>query len=162
MNAPRETGVALVVSLVALLIVTVIGVVVMGDVITQSGTVRNEQFRQRVFYATASELNANINSVNQNPSSADDVIINSLLDSRASANQYRLSSTPLITPDSTVTADNVEITASRNDLLGCKGESLGKVKVLVGTIQASSRLNDGKLNQGTRSTQRQHFIYCWP
>ncbi|MEM7258659.1 MAG: hypothetical protein AAF404_14875 [Pseudomonadota bacterium] len=160
--AQRQSGVALLVAMVALLILTVIGLVAMGDLLIQSGTVRNEQFRQRVFYAAASEVNANINTVNQNSFNDDDPLVNNLLDNRVGSNQFELIVTPMTTPPTTVQLQDVEITAARNDLMGCMGESVGRVKVLAGSIDASARLDDGRLNQGIRSVQRQRFIYCWP
>lgn len=158
----RQSGVALLVAMVALLILTVIGLVVVGDLLIQSGTIRNEQFRQRVFYAAASEVNATIKVVNENSYNDDDPLINTLLDSRVASNQFELSTSPMTTSPSTVELADVEIAASRNDLLGCMGESIGRVKVLSGAIDATARLDDGKINQGIRSTQRQRFVYCWP
>lgn len=158
----RQAGVALLVALVALVILTVVGLVVMGDLLVQSGTIRNEQFRQRVFYATNSEVNANIRTVNQNSFNDDDPLVIDLLDNRVGSNEFEITVAPITTAPATVLMEDVEISASRNDLLGCMGESVGRVKVLAGTIEASSRLDDGRLNQGIRSVQRQRFIYCWP
>ncbi len=158
----KQRGVALLVAMVALLILTVIGLVAMGDLLVQSGTIRNEQFQQRVFYAVASEVNAQIRVVNDNSYDDDDPLIDSLLDRRVSSNEYELPVTPIAATPATVQMQNVEIKAARNDLLGCSGESIGRVNVLMGTIDASGRLNDGKPNQGIRSTQRQRFVYCWP
>ncbi len=158
----QQDGVALLVAMVALLILTVFGLVTMGELLIQSGTIRNEQFKQRVFYAASSELNANIKTVNQNPSNDDDPLINSLLDNKQGVNLYELSSSPVVTQPSTVQMDNVVMRASRNDLLGCSGETIGRVKVLAGAIDVSARLSDQKRNQGIRSNQRQRFVYCWP
>jgi Tfp pilus assembly protein PilV len=158
----RQNGVALLVAMVALLILTVIGMVTMGDLLIQSGTIRNEQFKQRVFYAASSELNAIIKTVNQNPSVDDDWLIDSLLANQQGSNLYQDSPAPIATHPPTVQVDNAVITASRNDLLGCVGESIGRVKVLAGSIDASARLDDLKRNQGIRSNQRQRFVYCWP
>lgn len=158
----RQTGVALLVALVALLILTVVGLVAAGDLIIQSGTIRNEQFRQRVFYAVASEVSATINVVNQNSVDDDDPLIIDLLDNRVGSTSFQLSSNPITVSPTTVQMDDVEITASRNNLLGCLGESIGRVNVLSGAIEATARLDDGKINRGIRSTQRQRFVYCWP
>lgn len=158
----RQRGVVLLVAMVALLILTAIGLSVMGDLLIQSGTVRNEQLKQRVFYAVASEVNANINTVNRNSFNDDDPLILSLLNNPAGSDLYVLSQPPMASAPVTVLVNDVQFFASKNNLLGCMGESIGKVKVLSGTIEASGRLNDDKLNKGTRSKQRQRFIYCWP
>lgn len=157
-----QSGVTLLVTMVALLILTIIGMVSMGDLLVQSGTVRNEQFRQRIFYAVSSEVNANIRTVNQNSFNDDDPLIVSLLDNRVAGNQFELTSAPMTAAPATVQMQDVVITASRNDLLGCMGESVGRVRVLAGWIDASGRLDDGKPNQGIRSNQRQRFVYCYP
>lgn len=162
MQRERQSGVALLVAMVALLILTVVGLVTMGELLVQSGTIRNEQFRQRVFYAASSELNANIKTVNQNPSINNDPIIDTLLANQQGSNLYEVSSSPVVSQPATVLMDNVVIRASRNDLLGCVGESIGRVKVLAGAIDVSARLDDQKRNQGIRSNQRQRFVYCWP
>ena len=62
----HQKGAALVIAMVALIVLIVLGMATMGDLLTQSSTIRNEQFRQKVFYATSSELNAIISEVNAN------------------------------------------------------------------------------------------------
>ena len=158
----HQDGVALLVAMVALLILTVFGMATMGELLVQSGTIRNEQFKQRVFYAAANELNANIKTVNQNPSIDDDPLIDTLLANKQGVNLYEVSSAPVVTQPTTVQMDNVVIRASRNDLLGCSGETIGRVKVLAGAMDVSAKLSDQKRNQGIRSNQRQRFVYCWP
>lgn len=163
MGIQNQKGVALVVALVALIILTIAGIATMGELLTQSSTVRNEQFRQRVFYAASSEVNALITIVNSNNSTADDPIIDTLLDNQNGGNTYSLDrSTSALTSTPTVNLPAISIDARRNDLLGCSGESIGKVKVLSGRIDATAQLNDAKPNSGIRSHQRQRFVYCWP
>ncbi len=163
MGKHDQSGVALVVALVALIFLTVIGVATMGDLLTQSTTVRNEQFRQRVFYAASSELNAVIGGVNFNESSDDDELIDELLRSQENRNNsYRLDRSTALTSTDTVDLRDIAITANRNDLIGCSGESVGRVKVLVGSIDATAQLSDAKPNRGISSHQRQRFVYCWP
>ncbi len=166
MRRAEQTGAALIVALVALIAVTVLGIAAMGDMFTQSTTVRNEQFRQRVFYAASSELNAIVSTVNSNASSADDFLVEELLDNRTGIDEFQIEldnvSYPQQSSTPDVTLQNVTISARRNDLLGCVGESVGRVKVLSGTIDATARLDDGKPNGGIRSTQQQRYVYCWP
>ena len=57
MRISSQKGAALIVALVAMIVLTVLGVATMSDVMNQSTVVRNEQFRQQVFYAVSSELN---------------------------------------------------------------------------------------------------------
>ena len=162
MSKANQSGAALVVALVALIFVTIAGMATMDELLTQSNTVRNEQFRQRVFYAASSELNAIVGSVNLNNSSADDVLIEQLLDTKNASNDLRLDLSTHLTSTPTVSLRDVEITARRNDLLGCSGESVGRVKVLAGAIDATAQLDDEKPNRGIHSHQRQRFVYCWP
>lgn len=162
MSRKNQSGVALVVALVALIFLTILGMATMGDLLTQSTTVRNEQFRQRVFYAASSELNAMIGIVNSNATSDDDQLIENLLDNKVSSNLFELDFPTPMTSTDTVNLRDISITASRNDLLGCSGESVGKVKVLAGAIDATAQLDDQKPNRGIHSHQRQRFIYCWP
>ena len=162
----HQKGAALVIAMVALIVLIVLGMATMGDLLTQSSTIRNEQFRQKVFYATSSELNAIIGEVNANGSSADDLLIDALLDNRTGTDAFELELGTNTEPHRSATPDtllqDVSIAGRRNDLLGCAGESLGKVKVLAGAITATSRLDDGKPAGGIRSTQQQRYVYCWP
>lgn len=166
MNRKDQNGAALVIAMVALIVLTVLGMATMGDLLIQSSTIRNEQFRQKVFYAASSEINAIIGEVNTNDSSADDALIDLLLDGQTGSNEYKMDfgtnaeAHRSSTPDTLL--QNVSITARRNDLLGCSGESVGKVKVLAGAITATARLDDGKPAGGIRSTQQQRYVYCWP
>lgn len=166
MNDKSQTGATLIVALVALIFLTVLGMATMGDLLVQSTTVRNEQFRQKVFYAASSELNAIVGEVNSNASTLDDALIDKLLDNKIGSNEYEMLFGPGAEPNKSSTPDtilqNVSINAQRNDLLGCRGESIGKVKVLSGDITGTARLDDGKLVGGIRSTQQQRFVYCWP
>ena len=79
MRISSQKGAALIVALVAMIVLTVLGVATMSDVMNQSTVVRNEQFRQQVFYAASSELNVQVDSVNNNPQEEDDEIINDLI-----------------------------------------------------------------------------------
>lgn len=162
MRKANQSGVALVVALIALVFITIAGLATMDDLLTQSNTVRNEQFRQRVFYAASSELNAIIGEVNLNTSADSDVLIEQLLDTRDASGDYLLDRSAHLTSTPTVDLRDVAITARRNDLLGCSGESIGKVKVLAGAIDATAQLDDEKPNRGIYSHQRQRFVYCWP
>jgi hypothetical protein len=166
MSRKHQNGAALLVSMVALIVLTVLGMATMGDMLVQSTTIRNEQFRQTVFYAASSELNAIIGEVNSNDSSDDDALIDSLFDNKTGSNEYEMQFGSTTMPTRSSTPDtllrDVSIQARRNDLLGCSGESVGKVKVLVGEINATARLDDGKPAGGIRSTQQQRFVYCWP
>lgn len=163
MRRKSQSGVALVVALVALIFLTIMGIATMGDLLTQSTMVRNEQFRQRVFYAASSELNATIGIVNSNDTSEDDPLIDELLKTNKDAdNTYRIDPPTALTSVATVTLRDISITAKRSTLLGCSGESVGKVKVLAGSIDATAQLADEKPNRGIHSHQRQRFVYCWP
>ena len=95
-------------------------------------------------------------------SSDDDVLIEQLLDTKNASNDLRLDLSTHLTSTPTVSLRDVEITARRNDLLGCSGESVGRVKVLAGAIDATAQLDDEKPNRGIHSHQRQRFVYCWP
>ncbi|OED36353.1 hypothetical protein AB833_27400 [Chromatiales bacterium (ex Bugula neritina AB1)] len=162
----KQSGAVLIVTLVALVVLTVMGIAAMGDLITQSSTVRNEQFRQRAFYAASSELNAIIGTVNSNLPTEDDFLIDGLLENRVGINEYYIvldtAEFPLQSSTPDITLNNVSISGRRNDLLGCNGESIGRVKVLSGVIDATARLNDGKPSGGIRSRQQQRYVYCWP
>jgi len=161
----HQTGAALIVAMVAMIFLTVLGMATMGDLLMQSTTVRNEQFRQKVFYAASSELNAIISEVNNNGSTADDILIDALLDNPIDSNEFEMkfgtSEAPNRSSTPATLLQNVTMNARRNDLLGCSGESVGKVKVLAGEITATARLDDGK-PYGIRSTQQQRYVYCWP
>lgn len=162
----QQSGAALLIAMVALIVLTVLGMATMGDMITQSGTVRNEQFRQKVFYAASSELNAIVGEVNSNASTDDDALIDALFANPVTTDSYALELGSVAQPTRSATTDvllqNVSVTARRNDLLGCSGESIGRVRVLAGEIEATARLDDGKPAGGIRSRQQQRYIYCWP
>jgi len=164
--AKHQNGAALLIAMVALIVMTVLGIATIGDLLIQSTTVRNEQFRQKVFYAASSELNAVIGEVNSNATTADDPLIDALRDNKTGSNDFEIELGTNAEPNRSSTPDtliqNVSITAQRNDLLGCSGESIGKVKVLAGAINATARLDDGKPAGGIRSIQQQRFVYCWP
>jgi len=165
MRFSNQKGAALLVALVALVVLTVLGVTTMGDVLNQSTVVRNEQFRQKVFYAASSELNVQINKVNRNEQGDDDPIIDFLLDSNVSgvdmsvpieANQ----DPKIMTNPEQVNLSDVSIYGNRLDDFGCPGESIGKVKVIAGYIGATATLDDGR--GSIKSTQKQNYVYCWP
>lgn len=161
----NQNGAALIVALVAMIILTVLGVATMTDVMNQSSVVRNEQFRQRVFYAASSELNVQIDIVNSNFQQEEDKIIEDLINSSADDQDLTLEITAggdpaILTSPEDIVLEEMQITGSRMDFFGCPGESIGKVKVLAGNINATARLDDG---QGSiQSVQTQRYIYCWP
>ena len=161
----NESGAALIVALVALVILTLLGVSTMTDVMNQSSVVRNEQFRQKVFYAATSELNVQIDAVNRNQQTEDDAIINDLIDSNATGVDMEVEITEtddplrLTDPDEVLLSD-VFIRGNRRDHFGCPGESVGKVRVIAGEIDATASLDDGR--GSIKSTQRQRYVYCWP
>lgn len=151
------------VALVALIVLTVLGVATMGDVINQSSVVRNEQFRQSVFYATSSELNVQIDRVNRNTQNEDDQIILDLLNSSLDGKDMELDITynndpRILTNPVDSTLGDVKITGNR--LKWCPGESVNKVNAIAGSIEATATLDDGR--GSIRSSQRQRYIYCWP
>lgn len=171
-NAKRskQSGAALIVALVALLVLTLLGVRTMGDVMNQSSVVRNEQFKQKVFYAAVSETNVQINEVNDNPQNEDDAIINSLQETGSNGKDMKLgiaagNAHELFTNPEGVNLIGTEIRGERADSgIGCFGESIGKVKQIAGEIQTTASLDDGRVNNigSIRSTQRQRYVYCWP
>jgi len=165
MMIQNQKGAALLVALVALIVLTVLGVTTMGDVINQSSAVRNEQFRQKVFYAASSELNVQVNKVNRNDQSDDDPIIDALLDSNLDGRDMLVSITKdgeqaILTNPERVILDQVKIVGDRRDESGCPNSSLGKFKVIVGNIEARATLDDGR--GSIKSEQRQNYVYCWP
>ncbi len=167
MNLPstKQNGAALLVALIALIVLTVLGVTTMSDIMNQSTVVRNEQFRQTVFYAASSELNVQIDDVNRNAQSEDDQIINSLLESSWNGENMSLvidrdSAQPLMTTPENVILQDADITGNRRDAFGCPGESIGKVKVMAGDINVTATLDDGL--GSIRSVQTQRYVYCWP
>ena len=165
MTMQKQKGAALLVALVALIVLTVLGVTTMGDVINQSSAVRNEQFRQQVFYAASSELNVQVNTVNRNDQTDDDPIIDALLDSKLDGKDMSVDITkdgdhPILTNPRRVNLSNVRIAGDRLDNFGCPGESVGKVKVIAGNIEATATLDDGR--GSIKSEQRQNYVYCWP
>lgn len=160
-----QQGAALIVALVALLILTVLGVSTMTDVMNQSSVVRNEQFRQKVFYAAASELNVQIESVNRNAMNDDDAIITSLLATGSNGMDMELDITEsadpkFFTDPEDVILDNASIDAVRADQFGCPGEDIGNVKIIAGNINTTALLDDGR--QSIKSVQTQRYLYCWP
>ncbi len=165
----RQRGAALIVALVALVILTVLGVSTMSDVMNQSAVVRNEQFRQKVFYAASSELNAQIDSVNRNAQNEDDVIIEQLIEDSPTGVGMELPITaaaaPLVltNPDS-ITLSDTRISGDRRDSYPCRGESANTVKVIVGGIDATATLDDGAggIQSSIQSAQTQRYMYCWP
>lgn len=165
-----QQGAALIVALVALLILTILGVSTMSDVMNQSSVVRNEQFRQKVFYAANSELNVQIDSVNNNAQNEDDKIITDLLATSFNGEDMELKieddqehknfTTPV-----DVVLSNSKIDGVRADRFGCPGETIGKIKVIAGNIDTTASLDDGRSAGGSRtvrSVQTQRYIYCWP
>jgi len=165
MMIQNQKGAALLVALVALIVLTVLGVSTMGDVINQSSAVRNEQFRQKVFYAASSELNVQVDKVNRNDQSDDDPIIDALLDSNLDGRDMFVSITKdgeqaILTSPERVILDQVKIVGDRSDESGCPKSSYGKFKVIVGNIEARATLDDGR--GSIKSEQRQNYVYCWP
>jgi len=165
----NQQGAALIVALVALLILTVLGVTTMTDVLNQSSVVRNEQFRQQVFYAASSELNVQIESVNDNAQTEDDQIILDLIDTGFFGGEMKMDITPIDAADSNpkfltdpegVILSNGDINGIRADFRGCPGESIGKVKVIAGNINTTAKLDDGR--ESIKSAQTQRYLYCWP
>jgi len=164
----NQQGAALIVALVALLILTVLGVTTMTDVLNQSSVVRNEQFRQQVFYAASSELNVQINSVNDNAQSEDDEIILDLMESGVFGGEMVMEisndngddSPKFMTEPVGVILSDAEINGVRADRFGCPGESIGKINVLAGNINTTAKLDDGR--ESIKSAQTQRYVYCWP
>ena len=162
----KQQGAALIVALVALLILSVLGISTMSDVMNQSSIVRNEQFRQRVFYAATSELNVQIEDVNRNSIGEDDPIIDDLLASSANDDDMSLDITSsdfpkLLTNPEKVILTDARIEASRADNFpACSGESIGKLKVIAGAIDTTAKLDDGR--ESIKSVQSQRYVYCWP
>ena len=162
----NQSGAALIVALVALLILTFLGIRTISDVLNQSSVVRNEQFRQKVFYAASSELNVQIDSVNSNAQSEDDPIIDDLLTTGSNGKNMELAITDtgdpriMTDPQDVRILPNAVIRGDRTDHFGCPGESIGKVKVISGEIDVTAELDDGR--GSIRSTQRQRYVYCWP
>jgi len=160
-----QKGAALLVALVALVVLTVLGVTTMGDVLNQSTVVRNEQFRQKVFYGAMSELNVQINRVNRNEQNEDDPIIDYLLGSNESGRDMSVlieadQDPKILTNPQQVNLSDVSIYGNRLDNFGCPGESIGKVKVIAGNIGATATLDDGR--GSIKSVQKQNYVYCWP
>ena len=157
----RQSGLVLVIAMVALVVMTLTGLATMSDVTTQSITVRNEQFRQRAFYGAVSEVNAQIRQVNGNASSDSDPLVDALLTSSIS-DQKQLalgtSTDPLLTNPETINLQNVTVSARKARNVPCPGESIGTVRVLSGHIDVTAQL----VNSGIRSRQQQRFVYCWP
>lgn len=168
MRISSQKGAALIVALIAMVVLTGLGVVTMGDVMNQSAVVRNEQFRQQVFYAAASELNVQIDAVNKNPQQEDDEIINDLIAVSADGLDLTLEidgsgDHSVFTSPKDVILENVRINGNRIDSFGCPGESIGKVNVVAGTIDATAALDNGStVGGGIRSQQSQRYVYCWP
>lgn len=167
----QQQGAALIVALVALIILTVLGVATMSDVMNQSVVVRNEQFRQQVFYAANSEVNAQIRGINNNSQESDDQIIEDLLDTSTDGSGLNLSivvggaspdSAPILTVPEAVTLTTVQITGEKhagNDW-ACPGESASRGNLLHGNIDSTAVLDDGR--GSIQSVQRQRYQYCWP
>ena len=140
----------------------------MTDVLNQSSVVRNEQFRQQVFYAASSELNVQIESVNDNPQNEDDQIILDLMEEGLFGGQMQVEITDdatdgnpnILTDPVDVILSNAEINGVRADRRGCPGESIGKVKVIAGNINTTANLDDGR--GSIKSAQTQRYVYCWP
>ena len=161
----RQAGSALIVSLVALLVLSLLGIRTISDVLNQSSVVRNEQFRQKVFYAASSELNVQINAVNRNSQSEDDPIIDSLLQTGSDGTNLQLAITraddpKIITDPADVILESVAIKGDRIEHIGCPGEEIGSGNVLAGEIDATATLDDGR--GSIKSSQRQRYLYCWP
>jgi len=164
----NQQGAALIVALVALLILTILGVTTMTDVLNQSSVVRNEQFRQQVFYAASSELNVQIESVNDNAQNDDDQIILDLMDEGTFGGVMELEINDDDTDDKPnfftdpvgVILSDADIDGVRADLRGCPGESIGKINVIAGNINTTARLDDGR--GSIKSAQTQRYVYCWP
>lgn len=159
----KQSGAALIVALVALLILTVLGVSTMSDVLNQSSVVRNEQFRQKVFYAVSSEINVQIDDVNGNPQSEDDRIINDLLKTGSNGRDLELEiegdEFPVIMTDpEEVELTDAAITGERRPAGYCAGESIG-VNVIAGEITTTGALDGGG---SIESSQIQRYTYCWP
>jgi len=161
----RQQGAALIVAMVALLVLTILGVTTMTDVLNQSSVVRNEQFRQQVFYAASSELNVQIEDVNINEQNEDDQIILDLIAEGVFGGQMEMEITDdnnpkFFTNPEGVILNSGDINGVRADLRGCPGESIGKVNVIAGNINVTANLDDGR--GSIKSAQTQRYVYCWP
>ncbi len=161
----KQAGAALIVALVALLMLTLLGVSTMSDVINQSSVLRNEQFRQKVFYAASSELNVQIDSVNDNEQYQDDPIIDSMLNTGTDGKNMYLEITEaadpkILTDPDEVNLTNASINGNRSEFgLVCSGESIG-LNAITGYIETTAELDDGR--GSIKSSQRQRYEYCWP
>jgi len=160
----NQRGAAMIVAMVALIVLTLLGVSTMGDVLNQSTVVRNEQFSQKVFYAALSELNVQINTANESSLNNDDTLVNDLVASNSDSSDLGLlidnaSTPPVFTNPTDVKLEDVSIDGARMDFIGCPGESISKVNVLAGNINATALLDDGR--ESIRSVQQQRYVYCW-
>lgn len=157
-----EAGTILIVTMVVVFLISVAVMSTLGGMGHQEENTRNHQFRLAALTAAASEISAQINVVNQNSYDEDDQIILDLLNTRGVERDYELdlgsSSNPVLTNPPHVTVKDVSISAEMARSVPCPGESIGTTKVLMGTIHARAELAD----TGIQSTQKQHFLYCWP
>ena len=67
---------------------------------------------------------------------------------------------PLLTDPDGINLTDTRIDGDRADKFGCPGESIGKVKVIAGTIDTTAKLDDGR--ESIKSIQTQRYVYCWP
>jgi len=177
MNGNGQKGATLIVALVALIVLSVLGVAAMGDVLSQSAVVRNEQFRQKVYYAPISEFNSQIKIINSNAESELDPIIESLQGNSLNGRDMLLdiddqTPEPIITQPQDAILNNVTLSGDRRRNVICPGESHGRVNVIVGRFRATATLDDGRctaqeIQQGQcnasviSSEQEQRGVYCW-
>lgn len=163
LNKQKNKGSVLFVTLSVVFLVTVAVMATMGGVSHQEVINRNHQFRLSVVTAASSELGAQIRDVNNNDYDQDDPMILDLLSTRGVSRDYELaigdSFNPLKnTAPPHIAVSSVSVSGEMAKAVPCPGESIGSTKVLMGTLQARAELAD----TGIQSTQKQHFLYCWP
>ncbi len=159
----NQHGSVLLVTSIIILLISIAVILSMGGLNHQEIMSRNDQFRLTAVVSASSEISAQIQGVNSNNYNNDDQIILDLLGSSGIDRDFEMAiedgtANPILTNTPHTIISGVSIDGEMANGVPCPGQSVGTTKVLMGTIHARAQLGDS----GIESTQRQHFLYCWP
>lgn len=157
-----QSGTVLLITLTIVFMVSVVVFASINGANHRENMTRNLQFRIAAVTAASSEMGAHIHQVNKNPSDDDDEVVIDLLGTVGDDREFELdlgsTDHPLLTDVPHAQLSGVRIDGNMTTHTACPGSSIGAVNVMMGTIHAQADLGDS----GIRSSQQQHFIYCWP
>ena len=158
----QERGVVLVVILVILSSMSILVLGSGSESRLESAVVRNDQFRINAYRVALSEINAQVQDINNNTATEDDEVILQMI-YRDTSVPWKLSEKEIRGPDKGKGAFSQDVSFSvlcEPDFCPAPaGYSMsGTTKVLRGRVSSSARLHD----TGAQSSQAQSFWYLLP